>query len=116
MYDYDYCDRGSDNYYRNDAGTLYFGVLYAVKITVWQANKTTWEPKEFCRWYWTNPMYNEYYYNTKDFNNLNFELVLDSKALFATNPSKYIWQQEEINNLGNDFGDYDHYKTYSANV
>ena len=115
MYDYDYCSR-DDGYYRNDAGTLYYGTLYAVKITVWQASKTTWEPTEFCRWYWTNPMFNEYYYNTRDFNTLNFELVLDSKALFATNPSKYIWQQQEINNLGNEFGDTDHYKTYSANI
>lgn len=116
MYEDDYCKRGS-TYYRNDAGTLYYGALYAVKITVWQASKSNiWEKQEFYRWYWTNSMYNEYYYNTKDFDSLNFELVLDSKALFATNPSEYLWHQEEINNLGNDFGDHDHYKTYSANV
>lgn len=106
-------------YYRNDAGTLYYGALYAVRITVWQSNKsgTIWDNSQsIVRWYWTSSMFNEYYYNTKDFGTLNFELVLDSKTLFAIDPSTYIWQNQEINNLGNDFGDTDHYKTYSANV
>ena len=61
-------------------------------------------------------MFNEYYYNTNDFGNLKFELMLDSQAIFETNPSTYIWKTKEVNNLGEDFGTDQFYKTYSANI
>jgi hypothetical protein len=37
-------------------------------------------------------MFNDYYYNTNDFNTLKFELTLDSKTIFSTNPETYIWK------------------------
>lgn len=70
----------------NDAGTLYSNMLYAVKIiykytiknalgeydsTVKNYYKTEW------RWLWTNTMFNQYYYNVKDFKDNKFELQLD---------------------------------------
>ena len=58
------------------------------------------ETTTYYKWYWTTSMFNEYYYNTNDFNTLKFELVLDSKAIFATNPETYIWKTKEVNNLG----------------
>ena len=91
--------------YLNDAGTLYSGFLYAAKIIVRQQhakNSTLKDEKVQYRWYWTNPMFNEYYYSAKDFANLNFELVLNGEALFETNKN-YIWKHKEINNLNNDF-------------
>ena len=73
----------------NDAGTLYSNMLYAIKIiykytnknvlgeydlTNSNSNKTEW------RWLWTNTMFNQYYYNVKDFKDNPFELQLDVSA------------------------------------
>lgn len=108
---------GNAVYYRNDAGILYSNALYAAEITVWYSNgkKDLWESKSFLRWYWTNSMFNEYYYNTKDFDTLNFELIFDSKAVFATN-SEYIWKNKKIDNLKEPFIDGEQYKTYSSDI
>ena len=119
---------GETVYYQNDSGIIYFGALYAVKIRVYQGiindgkaspeeiNNSVKEPEPYYRWYWTTSMFNEYYYNTNDFGNLKFELMLDSQAVFETNPSTYIWKTKEVNNLGEDFGTDQFYKTYSANI
>ena len=127
---------GKTVYYQNDAGVIYGGALYAVRIQIHQGpqrdfnvlkgeteilevNKEITEKLEtttYYKWYWTTSMFNEYYYNTNDFNTLKFELVLDSKAIFATNPETYIWKTKEVNNLGEPFGTEDYYKTYSANI
>ena len=61
-------------------------------------------------------MFNEYYYNTNDFDTLKFELTLESNTIFSTNPETYIWKIKEINNLGESIGVNDFYKTYSANI
>ena len=126
--DYIISEEGEEQkYYENDAGIIYSGILYGVKIQVYQtykkdmnasnedmtANMTT---DTHYRWFWTNTMYNEYYYNTEDFNSLKFELVLNSEAIFATVPQSYIWKTKEINNLNEPFDNQDYYKTYSANI
>jgi hypothetical protein len=77
----------SGDVYMNDAGTIYGGVLYGVKIVIKQSHKDDpelYDNKELYRWYWTNGMFNEYYYQVKDFNDLNFELVLNGEAFFET--------------------------------
>ncbi|MGN0966092.1 MAG: hypothetical protein ACI4OP_00650 [Candidatus Coprovivens sp.] len=61
---------GKKTIYTNDAGTLYSHLLYAALITVTSSGSS--EPKRYWRWLWTNNMYNEYYYQVDDFNNLKF--------------------------------------------
>lgn len=79
--------------YRNDAGALYPNILYLVRITVKYCPKdiignyntdNTSGYKTFYRWYWTNGMFNEMYYNTSDFNYLQPRLGLDFSATFNT--------------------------------
>lgn len=117
-----YTEEGSTEeickYYRNDAGTLYSNALYAAKITIWQATKSgnQWDNSQvFYRWYWTNTMFNDNYYDTQDFDILPFNLALDSKTAFATTEN-YKWEEKKINNLYNSCGNDEHYNTYSANV
>jgi hypothetical protein len=60
----------------NDAGTLYSNMLYAVKIIYKYTSKNVlgeyntegieWSRFEW-RWLWTNTMFNQYYYNVRDF-------------------------------------------------
>ena len=104
--------------YLNDACYLYSGFLYAAKIIVTQRHKDTKvenKSEPIYRWFWTNPMFNEYYYSVKDFKDLQFELILNGDALFETT-EHYLWRTKELNNLANDFTAPDNYKTYSANV
>lgn len=79
--------------YKNDAGTLYPNLLYLVRITVKYCPKDlmgefltedTSNYKTFYRWMWTNGIFNEHYYNLKDFNNLRPGLSLDFSATFST--------------------------------
>lgn len=73
----------------NDAGILYSNMLYAVKIIYKYTNKNvlgeydltnTNNNKIEWRWLWTNTMFNQYYYNVKDFKDNPFELQLDVSA------------------------------------
>lgn len=98
--------------YTNDAGTLYSNLLYAALITV-TSDKGS-EPKKYWRWLWTNNMYNEYYYQIDDFDNLKFQLDLDVNALFEAAPI-YEWKEKTLNNLNNSI-EQGCYNTYSANV
>lgn len=78
----------------NDAGTLYSNMLYAVKIIYKYTSKNVlgeyntegieWDHFEW-RWLWTNTMFNQYYYNTKDFKDNQFELTLDIGAQYYAN-------------------------------
>lgn len=78
----------------NDAGTLYSNMLYAVKIIYKYTSKnvlgeyntdgTEWNNFEW-RWLWTNTMFNQYYYNVKDFKDNQFELTLDIGAQYYAN-------------------------------
>ena len=60
---------------RTDGGILKSKLLYLVKIIVkyTNSNKTV----EFVRCLWTNKMFNDFYYNTDDFNNIQFSLGTD---------------------------------------
>lgn len=78
----------------NDAGTLYSNMLYAVKIIYKYTSKNvlgeynTEDSKQFkseWRWLWTNTMFNQYYYNVKDFKDNQFELTLDIGAQYYAN-------------------------------
>lgn len=67
---------GVEHYYKNDFGTLYYGLPYAVVIEVkyTQTGGDTSNYKYFYRWLWTNTVFNEWYYNTRDFDDLNIML------------------------------------------
>lgn len=78
----------------NDAGILYSNMLYAVKIIYKYTNKNvlgeydltnTNSNKVEWRWLWTNTMFNQYYYNVKDFKDNQFELTLDVGAQYYAN-------------------------------
>ena len=112
-----YCEYKNEIYY-NDARTLYSGYLYLVKIMVNQRHSKDASLKSTTteyRWYWTNAMFNEYFYQVKDFKDLNFELILNGEALFESN-TLYQWKQKELNNLAAEFGEGENWKTYSANA
>lgn len=78
----------------NDVGTLYSNMLYAVKIIYKYTSKNVlgeyntegieWDNFEW-RWLWTNTMFNQYYYNVKDFKDNQFELTLDIGAQYYAN-------------------------------
>lgn len=79
--------------YKNDAGTLYPNILYLVRITVKYCPKdiignyntdNVSGYKTFYRWYWTNGLFNEMYYNTADFKDLQPRLGLDFSVTFNT--------------------------------
>lgn len=92
----------------NDAGTLYSNMLYAVKIIYKYTSKNVlgeyntdgikWDHFEW-RWLWTNTMFNQYYYNVKDFKDNQFELQLDLnvdyEADFSPNTIKQYQSSEK---------------------
>lgn len=90
-------------YYLNDAGTIYSNCLYLVKIIVkycsigvldeYIEDETSYI--EDYRWYWTNTMFNDYYYSTQDFRGLQFNLNLDCQAVFETVKSKWEVKQQD---------------------
>lgn len=90
------------DYYLNDARTIYSNCLYLVKIIVkycsigvldeYIEDETSYI--EDFRWYWTNTMFNDYYYSTQDFRGLQFSLNLDCQAVFETVKSKWEVKQE----------------------
>lgn len=96
------------DYYLNDAGTIYSNCLYLVKIIVkycsigvldeYIEDETSYI--EDFRWYWTNTMFNDYYYSTQDFRGLQFSLNLDCQAVFETVKSK--WEVKQENYYAND--------------
>lgn len=96
------------DYYLNDVGTIYSNCLYLVKIIVkycsigvldeYIEDETSYI--EDFRWYWTNTMFNDYYYSTQDFRGLQFSLNLDCQAVFETVKSK--WEVKQENYYAND--------------
>lgn len=116
-----------ETYYLDDAGTLYSNCLYLVKIIVKYCNIGVLDEYiedeanyiEDYRWYWTNTMFNDYYYSVQDFEGLQFSLNLNCKSVFETDQSKYEIKRVEY--LAND--QYEEsivsnnaYKSLSANV
>ena len=88
-------------YYLDDAGTLYGNCLYLVKIVVKYCSIGTLDEYiedeagyiEDYRWYWTNTMFNDYYYSVQDFKGLQFSLNLNCEAVFEADKSKYEVKQ-----------------------
>ena len=114
-------DYYTDGKHLNDAGILYSNFLYAAKIIVKQSHEKSKASENDVikyRWFWTTSMFNEYYYQIRDFDILDFELILNGDVLYESIPSNFVWKSKEINNLGNDFSEQEqtHYNTYSANV
>lgn len=108
----------------NDAGTLYSNMLYAVKITykyttknalgeydstVKDYYKTEW------RWLWTNTMFNQYYYNVKDFKDNKFELQLDISTDYRSNLSTNTELQEK-STVTEESEEYEKLGTYKQTV
>lgn len=105
--------------FSNDAGILYSNVLYLAKITVKYCSvdalnnfnvDNTNDFKYFYRWYWTNTMFNQYYYTTSDFEKLQAILDLDIGVEYSSNknwkkiqevyePSSLASEDEQFNNL-----------------
>lgn len=86
------------NYYMNDAGIIYFGMLYLAKITVKYCPKDALDNlddsdstrfKTFNRWLWTTTMFNDQYYQVKDFNDLQLTLTYDIGAKYESNKNYY---------------------------
>ena len=79
-----------NKYYQDDSGTLYPNLLYLVKIIIKYCNKGVLDEYietddsyiEDYRWFWTNTMFNEYYYQVNDFKKLQFNLNLDCNAIY----------------------------------
>lgn len=96
----------SIKWYQNDAGTLYSNILYLAKISIKQSKGLDTKSEEdddtstdvFYRWFWTNNMYNQYFYSVDDFKNLKFELNLDVQAIFESK-SNFEWKQKTIDKL-----------------
>lgn len=119
-----------DNYnYIDDAGTLYSNVVYYVRITMKYCTKTALDEydttnksrfKYFEKWLWTNTMFNEYYYNTNDFADLQASLNLDTVAVYQSNDN-YVLQNKTLAAPGDSSGEISYrknnlYKSLSANV
>ena len=91
----------------NDAGTLYSNMLYAVKIIYKYTSKNVlgeyntdgikWDHFEW-RWLWTNTMFNQYYYNVKDFKDNQFELQLDLNVDYEADFSSNTIKQYQSSN------------------
>ena len=102
-------EEGGLVYYENDSGIIYPNLLYLVKIRIYYLNKDTsgnfieGTPKEFYRWYWTNSMFNQYYYDYYDFNTLNMDVNINVQGQFKEIDSKFkIKNEPEIHNSYND--------------
>ena len=91
----------NDVTYLNDSGVLYTNKLYGVKIIVEYGvvnelgEMINTETKDFYRWYWTNNMFNDKYFQQNDFNfdsitlGLGCNYVLQSTGDFKTKQVAY---------------------------
>ena len=89
--------------YIDDCGTIYSNMLYLVKIIVkycpinalgeFDTSDST-NYKHFYRWMWTNTMFNQYYHNITDFNDIQLELTLDVFPTYELTNSYYYGQFE----------------------
>lgn len=82
----------TEKLYEDDSGTIYSNFLYLVKIVVKYTSvnalgdldsSNTSDYRIFYRWYWTNTIFNEYYYSVTDFDILKPELTLDVSATYS---------------------------------
>ena len=83
-------------YFKNDAGVLYSGIVYLVKVIVKYCSKDAlgnykddyelngkFKDTTFYRWMWTNTLFNDRYYDTRDYDNLLFTLNLDLSVQYS---------------------------------
>ena len=110
----------------DDCGTIYSNMLYLVKIIVkycpinslgeFDTSDST-NYKHFYRWMWTNTMFNQYYHNITDFNDIQLELTLDVFPTYELTNS-YYYGQFEYNSPNEEslIGSNDIYKYLSAKV
>jgi len=112
-------------YYEDDAGTLYSNCLYLVKIIIKYCNKGSignyiesgLEYVYDYRWYWTNNMFNDYYYNTTDYNELQFKLNLNCFThLYPSDNYKVNQYHYHPTEIKESVSQTDIYKTLSANI
>lgn len=115
------------DYYLDDAGTIYSNCLYLVKIIVkycsigvlneYIEDETSYI--EDYRWYWTNTMFNDYYYSTQDFRGLQFNLNLDCQAVFEAVKSRWEVKQQNYfaeDDFSSSITSQNAYKSLSATV
>lgn len=96
-------------YWNNDSGTIYSNCLYLVKIitkycsinSLGEYSELGCETIEDYRWLWTNSMFNDYYYDTNDFNDLQFSLNLDGQSIFDGSNFKMDQVKYQSPNLNN---------------
>jgi len=111
----------------NDCGTLYSNMLYLLKIIVKYCPKDalgnldpsqTEEFKIYYRWMYTTPIFNDYYFQVTDFDNIDLNLILDIVAQYTFNNSYYYKSFAYVSdNNGNILKDStDLYKYLSARV
>ena len=113
-----------DKYYIDDSGIIYSNSLYLVKIFVKYGYKNIAgqfheiETIKDYRWYWTNSLFNEDYYNTIDFKKLQFKLNYDCQAGFKQNDNYKVKVDNYI--AKDDYSELvdqnNYYKTLSATV
>lgn len=93
--------------YQSDAGILYSNHLYLVKVIVHEQyynslgefDKREADRKEvFSRWYWTNNMWNDQYYNKKDYNTLKPSVSIQVNGQFLETSDLRV-NNEEVANL-----------------
>lgn len=114
------------NYYMNDAGIIYFGMLYLAKITVKYCPKDALDNlddsndsrfKTFNRWLWTTTMFNDQYYQVKDFNDLQLTLTYDIGAKYESNKNYFYKKINYVSPETSPIGDSDDIPKYiSAQV
>ena len=113
-------------YYLNDAGIIYFGMLYLAKITVKYCPKDALDNlddsdstrfKTFNRWLWTTTMFNDQYYQVKDFNDLQLTLTYDVGAKYESNKNYFYKKINYVSPETTVIGDFEDISKYiSAQV
>lgn len=94
-------ETNSNSIYTDDSGVIYSGILYLVKITIKYCAKDAMGQyvdsddssfKYEWRWYWTNTLLNNQYFEYTDFNDIKPALDLDVSAQYLSTPAWKIKQ------------------------
>lgn len=98
---------GSGYYYENDSGILYPNLLYLVEIQVYYQSKNAIgeydddnniTPITFTRWFWTNAMFNDYYFNTQDYKDLKINLDFSIQSAFQEIGNQFQQEYKKLEN------------------
>ena len=94
-------EANANSIYVDDSGVIYSGVLYLVKITIKYCTRDAMGQyidsdstnfKYEWRWFWTNTLLNDQYFEYTDFNDIKPALNLDISAQYLSTPSWKIKQ------------------------